>query len=127
MEVRRSGNVHDLPHFRPGDARIFSLVINVQELTGLCAVQKEAAPPDELQRIPLRRIVTRGDRNPAMRVMMSDGQLNRRDRTHTDVENATAAREQAGNYRVFDHFARSARIAAHDNGAAADVSAERLR
>ncbi len=59
--------------------------------------------------------------------MMTDQQLNGRHGTHADIENAAAAREQARDNCLFDHFPRGARIATDDDRARADIGAEGLR
>src|ERR1700686_1118243 len=108
MLIGRSRELGYFAHFRASDPRVFALVIDVQQLAGLTPVKKKPAPTNELQRIPFRGVVTGGNRNTAMGPMMTDQELNGWHGTHTDIEDATAAREQARDNRLFDHFTRGA-------------------
>ncbi len=72
MQISRSGKLGNFSHFRAPDSRVFSLMVNIQQLTRLTGVQEKTALTDELQRVPFRRVMTCGNRNAAMGAMMTD-------------------------------------------------------
>src|SRR6266571_4725820 len=111
MQISRTGKLDDFSHLRAANARVFSLVINVQQFAGLPGIQKQSVAANKLQCVPLRGIVAGSDRNAAMGAMMTDKQLNGRHRTHSDINDATAARKQTRYYRLLYHFTGSTWIA----------------
>jgi hypothetical protein len=52
--------------FVAADFCVFALVINIQQLARLSGVEKQSVGAYELQRVPLRGIVTRRDRDSAV-------------------------------------------------------------
>src|SRR5262249_23839946 len=109
------------------DFRVLTLVIDIEQLARLAGIQKETARTDELQRVPFRRIVTRCDRDAALRAPVTHLELNSGHRTHADVDDAVAGGEDAGDDGVFDHLAGGSRIASDDDRAGARVRSESLR
>ena len=63
------------------------------------------------------------DRDASMGPMMTHGKLNRRHRTHADVQDATTTRQQAGNDRLFHHLSGGSRITPDYDCARAGVGA----
>ena len=57
-------------------------------------VQEDPIGPDELQSVPLDRVVARRDRDPAAGHMMLDSQLDGRGRDETDGDDGTPHRDQ---------------------------------
>src|SRR5437764_6602609 len=102
-------------------------MIDVEELTRLCGGEEEARGVYELERVPLRGVVARGDCQPAARAATTHEQLHGRDGADVEVNDAAARREKAGDDRLPDHLAGGARVAPDDDCAGAHVSPERLR
>ena len=89
----------------------------------LRGTQEEAIGPDELERIPLDRVVTRGDAEAASGMMMLDGELERGGRREADVDHIGAdALEGRAGHRVEEGAGDAAIAAQHDGarGAARD-------
>ena len=109
------------------DLGVIALVINIEQFTRLTRIEKKTVRTDELQRVPLRGIVTRSDRDSPVRFSTPHLQLHCRHRNDTDVDDAAAARKDSGDHRVFDHLAGRARIATDYDRPRSGVRAERLR
>ena len=127
MQIGRAFDLVDGSELGATDFRVLTLVIDIEQLARLGGVQKKAARTDELQRVPFGGIVTRCDRDTALRAPVSHLELNCGYGAEADVDNAVAGGQNAGNDGVLDHLAGGSRIASDDDRAWAGVRSESLR
>ena len=90
MRVRCAFNFVDRPDLGSTYLRVFALVIDVEQFARLSRIQKKSRWSNKLQGIPFGGIMTRGDRDAAVRMTLPHLQLHRRDRTHANVDNAAS-------------------------------------
>jgi hypothetical protein len=82
-------------------------------LAPLVGVEEEPRRPDELEGVPLDRVVARRDHQAARGVMVLDRELARRRRRQADVDHAAAGRLQRAQHRAVEQRARDAAVASH--------------
>lgn len=126
MQIERVIHVLDAAHVRTGDLDVFALVVDVEQLTGRPGSQEQTVVADELQRVPLGRVVAGRDGDPAVGAALAHGQLHGRHRAHTQVDGAAAARQQAGEHGLPHHFTRGPGVPPEDDGPRPAVGAEGL-
>src|SRR5207249_5863890 len=88
----------------------------VQDPRAACPVKKDAVGPDELQRVPLDRVVTRRDRDAAARAVVQDGELNGGGGRETDINHRATGPSQSRDHGFGEAGPRLAGIAADNDG-----------
>jgi hypothetical protein len=89
---------HYLPHFR-----------------GFRAIEKEAGRTDELERVPLDRIMARRDSETASRLVVLDRELNGWSWNHSDIEYIASNRLERGVHDRLEHGAGHAAVTTNDD------------
>jgi hypothetical protein len=84
----------------------------------LLGLDEQPVRPHELERVPLGRIVARGDRDPARRAVVRHRQLDRGRGQQPAVDHLATHRQEASLRCCSKHRARDAGIATHHDGAA---------
>ena len=90
--------------------------ISVDDLSHLCPlrpIEEQSGWRDELEGIPLDRIVAGGDRETAIGLMMFDSELYSWRRDHSDVDHVTPNRLQRSVHDGLEHWSRNPAVAAH--------------
>ena len=88
---------------------------NAQHLVALLGVQELALLVEQLQCVPLSRVVTGGDDDASGSALHGDGYFGGRRRGQADVHHIESHAHERAAHHVLDHLARDACIAAHDN------------
>ena len=91
--------------FCVGGAAEIALMIEVQQLAALVAVEEQAFGVEQLQRVVFRRIVRGGDGDAAARAGGADVDLDGGRGQDADIHHFAAGREQAAGDRVMQHLA----------------------
>ena len=107
-------------------ARGRALVEDVEELLALLRAQVEPVRADELEGVPLGRVVAPGDRDPSGSVLPGHGLLQAGGGAYAEIDDLAPHGEEAGGDRGLDHGARRPRITAHEHAAPVEVGAEGL-
>ena len=97
-----------------GEVEIFGLG-NGQNLLTLGFVEELALMVEQLQRIPMARIVRRGDDDAAVGLEPAHGQFRGRRGGKADIDHVVAHAHERAADDVFHHLARDAGIAPHDD------------
>ena len=120
VEVRvERARVLDEPSQRiPLDIRRAPQVVEVEQLAGLGARQIPAVRSEELQRVPVRVVVARADRDAAGRADPANGVLHHRRGRQAEVDHVAARGEQRRQHGLAEHDAAGARVAAQHDGPA---------
>ena len=118
--------LRDRAELVPGRARNLS-IDDFPHVRRFGAVEKQSRRADELERVPLDRVVARRDGQTAGRVVVLDRELHRRRRHHADVEHVAPDRLERGVHHRLKHRARHAAVAADDDRRLAAVARERPR
>src|SRR6266568_147831 len=90
--------------------------ISVDDLSHLCplrAIEEQSGWRDELEGIPLDRVVAGGYRETAIGLMMLDSELYRWRRDHSDVDHVTPNRLQRSVHDGLEHWSRNPAVATH--------------
>jgi hypothetical protein len=110
----RHPGLHEAPHRRP-----------------LVRLEKEPARADELEGVPLDRVVARRDHEPPRGAQLLDRQLRRRRGRQPEVDDPAADRLERGEHRAVEHRPRHPAVSPDDDrgggGARARPRAERRR
>src|SRR5690349_8574101 len=99
--------------FVPRDFSKFSLMENVQQFFRFRRIQVEPVAAYELQRVPLRWIVTRGNRDSTVGFQPGDSQLQTGRWTNAEIDHFTASGQQTRKDTGGNHGAGCARVATH--------------
>ena len=81
----------DLSHVGARNLRVVALVVDVEQLAARRAAEEQSVAADELQRVPLWRIVAGRDGHAATGAQLADEQLHGRRRADPEVDDTAAA------------------------------------
>ena len=87
-----------------------------QHALALGVGEEFAVGVEQLQGVPLTRVVRRGDDDAAVGPLGDDGHLGARRGAEPDVDHVGAAGQQGALDQIGDHFARNTGVAAYDYG-----------
>ena len=112
------GVMHDVAERVPGCARN-TTVHQRAHVRAFIGREKEPRRPDELECVPLDRIVAGRDAEAAGRVVVFDGQLDGGSGCHTDVDHGAANRLQCAVHNAREHRSGDSTVTSDDDRASA--------
>ena len=115
------------PHLLIRSLAEIALMVELDQFSALVIIEEQALGVEQLESVVLGWIVRGRQRDAALRARGSDKNLNRRSRKDADFHHLAASRQQSARYRMREHFAGCASVAAQNHAASADVCAECLR
>src|SRR4029079_18400612 len=104
----------DFSKLIPGHPWNFS-IHDRAHLCAFCTIEKQSRWTDELERVPLDRIMTRSYCESSRGMMVLDRELNRRRRRHSDIDHVASNRLQRTDHRPVKHRAGYATVAPNDD------------
>src|SRR5215207_9754583 len=94
---------------------------DVQQLFSLSGIEIKTVTANKLQSVPLPGIVSRSDRNTAVRLQPLHCQLHARRRTNSEIDDFTTRCQQSGQNCRSNHRTRWPRVAANQNSSAIEI------
>jgi len=104
----------DCPHVAPAGPRRTTLREPADLRSGF-RIEEDSVRPDELQGIPLDRVMARGENQSGRRLVVLHGELDRGSRDHAEVDHIYADRHESGGSGPGEHCTAGAGVPAEDD------------